>query len=95
MYELTVLNPVSELQDVGAVQTEITPRPKSLEGLTVGLVWNRKRGGNAVLERVGERLRERFTGIELKTYHGSIPSPQTLLDQAAEECDVAIGSSSD
>jgi len=78
-----------------AVQMDIATRPKSLDGLKIGLVWNRKRGGDAVLTRVGEELSSQYKNIELKLYEGGIPAPTAVLDQAAQESDVVVGSSSD
>lgn len=94
MEKLVTLNPVAEMQQL-AVQTDIAQRPKSLDGLRIGLVWNRKRGGDAVLTRVGEELSRQFKNISVKLYEGGIPAPATVLDQAAEESDVVVGSSSD
>lgn len=94
MAKLTTLNPVAELQQP-TVQSDIAPRPRSLDGLRVGLVWNRKRGGDAVLNRVGEELSKRYKNVSLKLYEGGIPAPSTVLDAAAEESDVVVGSSSD
>ena len=94
MYELEVLNPVAALH-AAEVRTEIAPRPASLDGKKVGLIWNRKRGGDAVLERVGELLEQRFQRTEARIYVGGIPTPQAVLDRAIEECDVFVGSSSD
>ncbi len=94
MAKLVTLNPVAEMQQQ-AVQTDIAARPASLDGLRLGLVWNRKRGGDAVLNRVGEELSKRYTNISVKLYEGGIPSAAAVLDQAAEESDVVVGSSSD
>lgn len=94
MAKLVTLNPVAELQ-LGSVQMEIAPRPKTLDGLKVGMVWNRKRGGDAVLKRVGEELSKRYRLASLRIYEGGIPAPAGVLDQVAQESDVVIGSSSD
>ncbi|MDA0597628.1 MAG: hypothetical protein O2921_00235 [Chloroflexi bacterium] len=94
MEKLVTLNPVAEMQLL-AVQTDIAPRPKSLDGLKIGLVWNRKRGGDAVLTRVGEELSKQYKNVSVKLYEGGIPAPTAVLDQAAEESDVVVGSSSD
>ena len=94
MARLVTMNPVAELEQ-SAVQMEIAPRPKSLDGLRLGLVWNRKRGGDAVLKRVGEELAKRYKNVSVKTYEGGISAPATVLDQVAGESDVVIGASSD
>ena len=92
--KLSVMHPVAALEGAG-IEADIAPRPTSLDGLKVGLIWNRKRGGDAILEQVGTMLRDRFSDVRLTTYEGSIPTPSDMLDRAAEECDVVVGSSSD
>ena len=94
MPKLVTLNPVAELQQT-TVQVDIAPRPNTLDGLRIGLVWNRKRGGDVVLSRVGEELSKRYKNLSVKLYEGGIPAPSTVLDRAAEESDVIVGSSSD
>jgi hypothetical protein len=94
MYKLEVMNPVAELQGAG-IQSDVAPRSPDLTGKKVGLIWNRKSGGDAVLERVGSELRDRYPNLTTKLYAGGIPTPQAILDQASEECDVFVGSSSD
>ena len=94
MADIRVLNPVSELR--GPAQTsDPALRPNNLEGKNGGVVWNRKRGGDAVLNRGGSKLKEKYQNIDLTLYEGGIPTPADVLDKVAAECDVAIGSSSD
>ena len=94
MAKLTTLNPVAKTQQT-TVQMDIAARPKTLDGLKVGLIWNRKRGGDAVLKRVGEELSKRYKNVSAKLYEGGIPAPSVVLDTAAAESDVIVGSSSD
>ncbi|MDA1256741.1 MAG: hypothetical protein O3C10_02695 [Chloroflexi bacterium] len=94
MDRLKVMHPVAALEGAG-IETDIAPRPSTLDGLRVGLVWNRKRGGDAILKQVGSMLTDRYEDVTLTTYQGSIPTPSDMLDQVAEECDVVVGSSSD
>ena len=95
MYLLEVLNPVA--QQRGAVTTTpINPRPSSLDGKTVGLLWSGTHGGDVALKRVGEMLQERFENIKTTFYtSGLYPAPPEILRQAAEECDAVIGATAD
>jgi hypothetical protein len=94
MYVLEVLHPVASLH--GDVEgTPPAPRPKSLEGKRVGLVWNAKRGGEIALDRVGELLQECFKGVTVKRYDGGFPNPKNLLQQAIAEHDVLVGTTGD
>ena len=50
MYQLDVMNPVAPV--LGEVHaTPPAPRPSSLEGKTIGLVWNGKANGDVALKR--------------------------------------------
>ncbi len=94
MYRLEVLNPVAPLQgDVHALT--LAPRPSSLAGKTVGLVWNGKANGDVALRRAGELLQQRFPDIKLRFYSGALPCPQALMEQAKAEVDVAVGCTAD
>ena len=65
MYRLEVMNPVAPvLGDVEA--TPPAPRPDSLEGKTIGLVWNGKANGDVALKRAGELIRRRTCGIGIE-----------------------------
>jgi hypothetical protein len=94
MYTLKVLNPVAS-SEADHKTARPAPRPRSLEGLTVGLVWNAKRGGLEALATAGELIRKRYSGVTLRTYHGTQPVRKDLLEQVARECDVIVGSTGD
>ena len=94
MYRLDVMNPVAPvLGDVDA--TSMAPRPTTLEGKTVGLVWNGKAKGDVALKRVGELIQNQVPGVKLKFYSGALPTPKSLLDKAKQEVDAAIGCTAD
>ena len=94
MYEMKVLNPVAKvLGDVNA--TPLAPRPSSLEGKTIGLVWNGKANGDVALKRAGEILQNMVPSATFKFYSGALPTPTFIMDQAKEEIDVAIGCTAD
>jgi hypothetical protein len=48
-----------------------------------------------VLTRVGEELSKQYKDVSVTLYEGGIPAPAAVLDKAAEESDVVVGSSSD
>src|SRR5579864_6904510 len=85
---LEVLNPTAE--SWGGTKSKLAPRPASLDGLTIGLLWNGKPNGDLALKHVGEVLQARFTGVEVKFYAGSIRFEKQLLDSAKAECDVVV-----
>jgi|TARA_B100001167_G_C16737175_1_gene289097 hypothetical protein len=72
------------------------PRPKSLDGLTIGLVWSGTHGGDLALNRAGEIIQERFSDVSINFYTGgNYPTPPPIVKQAGEECDVVIGATAD
>ena len=95
MYTLDVLNPVAQQRGTLDVMV-INPRPASLSGKTVGLLWSGTHGGDVALQRAGEMLQARFSNLSVKFYAGSgYPAPPPMVAQAAEECDVVIGATAD
>ena len=94
MYEMKVLNPVAKvLGEVNA--TPLAPRPSSLEGKTIGPVWNGKANGDVALKRAGEILQNMVPSATIKFYSGALPTPTFIMDNAIEEIDVAIGCTAD
>lgn len=73
----------------------LAPRPASLEGLTLGLLWNVKPNGDVALRTAGEAIAKQFAGLEVRFYDGGIPVAKDLLDRIAKECDVVIACTAD
>ncbi len=93
MFVLEVLNPVAATRDPEPTKT--APRPRSLEGETVGLLWNGSPGGDVALKRVGELIRTRVKDVRIEFYTGTKPVHKELLEKARQECDVFIGATAD
>lgn len=94
MYRLDVMNPVAPV--LGEVEaTPMAPRPTSLEGKTIGLVWNGKANGDVALRRAGEMIEQQVPGVKLKFYSGALPTPAPVMDRAKQEVDAAIGCTAD
>ena len=94
MYLMEVLNPVAQLRGVLEAES-ISKRPHSLEGKTIGLLWNGYTTGDQVLKSLGETLGGRFNDAHAKFYLGGHPTPAPVLEKAAEECDVVVGGFAD
>ena len=90
---LEVLNPVAATHAPEAAR--LSPRPRSLEGKTVGLVWNGSPNGDVALKRVGELIQTRVKNVSVKFYSGTVPLHKALLQKAQQECDVGIGLTAD
>jgi hypothetical protein len=72
------------------------PRPSSLDGKTIGLIWSGTHGGDLALNRAGEMIQERFSNVAVNFYTGgNYPTPPAIVKQAAEECDLVIGATAD
>jgi hypothetical protein len=69
MASIEVLSPVA-----ATVTHSVAPAPRrpTLEGATVGLYWNMKAGGDAALDRTETLLRQRFPGVRVQRFTGSV-----------------------
>ena len=94
MYTLEVLNPVA-VSEGELVKTAAAPRPETLAGKKVGLLWNTKRGGNIGLERVGELLKQRHSDIQLFPLEIKEGATREMIEQVVKSCDVTVGSTGD
>ena len=95
MHLLVVSNPVAQQRGMMNI-LRTNPRPKSLDGLTIGLVWSGTHGGDLALNRAGEIIQERFSDVSINFYTGgNYPTPPPIVKQAGEECDVVIGATAD
>ncbi|MEC9277839.1 MAG: hypothetical protein VYC23_00865 [Chloroflexota bacterium] len=95
MHLLEVSNPVAQQRGMMNI-LRTNPGPKSLDGLTIGLVWSGTHGGDLALNRAGEIIQERFSDVSINFYTGgNYPTPPPIVKQAGEECDVVIGATAD
>jgi hypothetical protein len=83
-----VLDPTGELEP--AIR-ELTARPPSLDGKTVGLLDITKARGDVFLNRLDEQLTSR--GLTVKRYAKPTftkPAPIDLRHEISQQCDVVI-----
>jgi hypothetical protein len=87
---LTILDPRGH---VDAETVSMAPRPKSLDGLVLGVFSNRKTNADRLLAMVEQRLAQRFRFKDV-VWSGkdknSLPAPPGSLDPILGRCDVAI-----
>lgn len=72
---------------------DLAPRPADLAGKVVGLLDNTKEQADIILRTVGEALRERYGVAKVimrRKEHYSKPATDELIDEMANEVDVAI-----
>ena len=84
----TVLDPTSELVPAGIPKVD---RPRSLDGLRVGLLDISKPRGDLFLDRLEARLTE--AGARVQRYRKPTftkPAPVDLRHEIATQCDVVI-----
>jgi hypothetical protein len=77
----------------GKQQIELAPRPTDLAGKVIGLLDNTKEQADIILQTLGEALRERYGAssvIMRRKDHYSKPATDALIDEMANEVDVAI-----
>ncbi len=74
------------------------PALGSLEGRTIGLLWNHKQNGDRLLTETAARLQSRFGGQVLplaSKNNASAPAPAELLTNLSPECDYLITAAGD
>ena len=62
----------------------LAPRPKSLDGLRVGLFWNGKNQGDVALQRTEVSLGKLYDGVTFQHYLGDKGGLQRTRVGAAE-----------
>jgi predicted GTPase len=76
-----------------SAKIQLAPRPMDLRGKVVGFIDNTKEQADVIAEAMAEGLREKYgvakVIIRRKPYF-SKPAPVELLEQLAQEVDVAI-----
>jgi hypothetical protein len=86
-----LLDPTGE--DTMAADTALAPRPRSIRGLTVGLLENGKPNASVLLQAVAREL-ERVHGLRAsvlytKSYFGT-PAEESLIQRILHNCDFAV-----
>jgi hypothetical protein len=69
------------------------PRPRALQGLTVGLLANGKSNGMALLDGVAERLRERHgigEVVRVAKTNASAPVSEEDVERLAKRCALVL-----
>jgi hypothetical protein len=77
----------------GRKRIPLAPRPADLAGKVVGLLDNTKEQGSLILETLGNALREQYGVARVVVRHKehySRPATDALIDDMAQEVDVAI-----
>ena len=92
---LEVLNPAGEAEKVD--KKTLAPRPASLDGKRVGLVYNQKTGGDVLLTRTAELLKERFRDVEFDWFSRAccVAPPEGYIENAVKGSDVAVAAAAD
>lgn len=95
MVRLEVLNPAGKVMKVE--KKPLAPRPSTLEGKRLGLVFNLKPGGEILLTRTAELLKERFKIKEVNWFSRPccVAPPEGYIEGAAKGSDIAVAASAD
>ena len=86
----TLLHPAAE--DVAQKQS-LAPRLSGLQGATIGLIDNHKRNADVFLAELGRVFQEEYGVAKVVSYKKasqSMPTPDEVMDQLAEECDAIV-----
>ena len=71
----------------------MAPRLGTLDGKTIGLLWNGRMFGDLLLKMLVELLGQRFKlagVIERKKLHINTKAPKDVLEELADKCDAVI-----
>ena len=93
--ELEVLNPEGKIVKKGKT---LAPRPETLEGKKIGLVWNGKPNGDKLLNEVGKLLKERYPTVETVSYRISFSGtklPPGEMEGIAKNIEAGVFTSGD
>ncbi len=86
----TLLHPAAE--DVAQKQS-LAARLSDLQGATIGLIDNHKRNADVFLAELGRVFQEEYGVAKIVSYKKasqSMPTPDQVMDQLAEECDAIV-----
>jgi hypothetical protein len=99
MVEMHVLNPVAVTKTESG-DVELAPRLTQFKGMTIGLFFNQKAGGDVLLEETAHLLQQRYDGVAFKNYLGAVghimrhATPEQA-DEITRECDAVIAATAD
>ena len=83
-----LIDPTAEL---GAADREPLAKPKSIEGLTIGLLDISKARGDVFLDRIDAQMQQRgVKTLRFKKPTFTRPAPTELLQEIAQQCDVIV-----
>jgi hypothetical protein len=86
--EQVLLDPTSENSPL---QRPRIPRPRSLDGLTIGLLDIAKRQGDVFLDRIEERFTARGNAVKrFRKPRFSILAPAGLKQEIKASCDIVV-----
>jgi len=95
MVTLEVLNPAGQIAKIE--KKPLASRPASLDGKRIGLVYNLKTGGDTLLARTAELLKERYKIADVNWYSRAccMEPPEGYIGSAAEGSDVVVAAAAD
>lgn len=70
----------------------LAPRPRDLNGLTVGLLWNSKANADVYLRLFEKFASQRFPDVRFETFvkeGASVPPDESMMARLAE-CDAVV-----
>ena len=85
-----VLHPAAEEVYEGHA---LAPRLEQLRGITIGLIDNHKKNSDVYLAELERLLKDDYGVAEVRHYRKisqSMPTPDEVLDDLAQECDALI-----
>ncbi len=88
---IEILDPTGEPSPPAAIP--YAARPRSLEGMRVGLVENTKFNSDRLLLRIGELLKTEYGAAEARLWrkrNASVPAHEEIVEELRASCDVMV-----
>jgi len=79
-------------------ESSLAPRRRSLNGVVLGLLWNKKSKGDQLLKCVADLLKRDYQIKKVIFQPGpdaGKPTPSALMDELAARCDVVVAAAGD
>ena len=92
---LEILNPAGEAEAVA--KKALALRPSTLDGKRLGLIFNQKPGGEVLLARTAELLKERYKIAEVNWFSRvcCVAPPEGYIESAVKGSDIAVAAAAE
>src|SRR5690625_2532401 len=88
-----ILDPTGQGNKVAEPQAKLSDRPRSLDGIRIGLLDNTKHNAGLFLKQIGQALEEKYSAkvsrFEVK-HNFSVPVDEDTITRFKDDCNVVV-----